>query len=411
MSIKGCILPWIHLHGNITGDYKVCCFSDGAAGPNSEPHTLGTHKESINEVWNNDNYKKIRKDFLKGKIPVQCQKPCYDREIQGGYSHRQEMNYKWEDYHYLQKPDFTQETGYLNRPPIYLDIRFGNICNFRCRMCGSFASSKWAKEKEESLIDKAFNTPGYRKIHPVIDTWTDNDIFWKDLKELLPHIEEIYFAGGEPLMQEGHYKLLHFLIDNQKSNLEINYNTNLSVLQYKNENLIDLWKQFKNVGIWVSQDGVGKVAEYIRKELDWKLFDKNFKKVLPYIKSISCTYQAYNVYSFIDLYAYAKKHGLYVYPSLLTEPSNYSAQILPKHEKKKVVKYYKNFLTENKLNFKEWEIKKFLELLTWLMHEPENREQLEKDFKIRTEVLDKSRNEKFTEVVPQLAEWYKNIKL
>ena len=111
MSIKGCILPWIHLHGNITGDYKVCCFSDGAAGPNSEPHTLGTHKESINEVWNNDNYKKIRKDFLKGKIPVQCQKPCYDREIQGGYSHRQEMNYKWEDYHYLQKPDFTQETG------------------------------------------------------------------------------------------------------------------------------------------------------------------------------------------------------------------------------------------------------------------------------------------------------------
>ena len=98
------------------------------------------------------------------------------------------------------------------------------------------------------------------KIYPITDLWTDNDIFWKDLKELLPHIEEIYFAGGEPLMQEGHYKFLHFLIDNNKSNLEVNYNTNLSVLQYKNENLIDLWSDFERVNIWVSQDGVGKVA-------------------------------------------------------------------------------------------------------------------------------------------------------
>ena len=61
MSIKGCILPWIHLHGNITGKYKVCCFSEGAAGPKLELGTLGNYKEPINEVWNNDNYKKINK--------------------------------------------------------------------------------------------------------------------------------------------------------------------------------------------------------------------------------------------------------------------------------------------------------------------------------------------------------------
>ena len=133
--------------------------------------------------------------------------------------------------------------------------------------------------------------------------------------------------------------------------------------------------------------------------------------ILPYINSISCTYQLYNVYSFIDLYSYAKKYHINVYPSLLTNPNQFCAQILPKHEKKKIVKYYKNYLTRNKLNFTKWEIKKFLELLTWLLHEPENRKQLEKDFKTRTEILDKSRNEKFTEVVPQLAEWYENIKL
>ena len=403
MSIKGCILPWIHLHGNITGDYKVCCFSEGAIEEGEDSHTLGTHTESIQKVWNGDKYKQIRKDFLEGKVPVQCQKPCYDKELQGGYSPRQDLNYRWEEYQYLQNPEFTKKDGSFTNSPIYLDIRFGNICNFRCRMCGSPASSKWAKEKEENLY--------HVKISPVTDNWTNNDVLWKDLKELLPHIEEIYFAGGEPLMQEGHYKLLHFLIDNQNSNIEINYNTNLSILQYKNENLIDLWSHFKKVSLWVSQDGYKEVGEYIRKELNWEVFDKNFKKVLPYINSISCTYQLYNVYSFIDLYSYAKKYHINVYPSLLTNPNQFCAQILPKHEKKKIVKYYKNYLTRNKLNFTKWEIKKFLELLTWLLHEPENRKQLEKDFKTRTEILDKSRNEKFTEVVPQLAEWYENIKL
>lgn len=343
MSIKGCILPWIHVHGSITGQYKICCFSEGAIENGKDSHTLGSYEDSIQEVWNSDGYKQIREDFLEGKVPIQCQKPCYDREKQGGYSQRQEMNLKWEDYHYLQNSKFTKKDGYLNSPPIYLDIRFGNICNFRCRMCNSFSSSKWAKDKEETLIDKAFNTPGYRKIYPVIDTWTDNDVLWKDLKELLPHIEEIYFAGGEPLMQQGHYKLLHFLIDNQKSNLKINYNTNLSVLHYKDENLVDLWNHFKKITIWVSQDGYKEVGEYIRKELNWEVFDKNFKKTLPYINSISCTYQVYNVYSFLDLYTYAKKHGKFVYPSLLTTPEQLSAQILPKHEKKKIAKHYKPF--------------------------------------------------------------------
>ena len=122
------------------------------------------------------------------------------------------------------------------------------------------------------------------KISPVTDNWTNNDVLWKVLKELHPHIVEIYFAGGEPLMQEGHYKLLHFLIDNQKSNIEINYNTNLSILQYKNENLIDLWSHFKKVSLWVSQDGYKEVGEYIRKELNWEVFDKNFKKFLPLIQ-------------------------------------------------------------------------------------------------------------------------------
>ena len=81
----------------------------------------------------------------------------------------------------------------------------------------------WIKEEEEFFKTKA---------HPITDTWTDNDNLWKDLPKLLPYLEEIYFAGGEPLVQEGHYKLLHFLIDNKKTDLTEYYNF---MYQYKND--------------------------------------------------------------------------------------------------------------------------------------------------------------------------------
>ena len=202
MSIKGCILPWIHVHGSITGQYKACCFSEGSISP--DQYNLGDHKKPITEIWNSEEYRTLRKDFLNDRIPVQCQAPCYDRENQGGHSHRQEMNFYWDKYAKLQKEEFTDKEGFLKSPPIYLDIRFGNICNFRCRMCGSFASSQW--REEDVLLN--------RTVNPISDVWTNSETLWKELEKLLPYIEELYFAGGEPLIQEGHYKLLHFLLKN-----------------------------------------------------------------------------------------------------------------------------------------------------------------------------------------------------
>ena len=144
-------------------------------------------------------------------------------------------------------------------------------------MCGSFASSQL--QAEDRLLKKT--------VYPITDMWTNNDNLWKNLKKFLPYIEQIYFGGGEPLIQEGHYKLLHFLIENNKTDIRIEYNTNLSVLNYKTENIFDLWKNFKNVKLFISQDGFKEVGEYIRKGLNWEVFDSNFKKVIPYVETIS----------------------------------------------------------------------------------------------------------------------------
>ena len=394
--IKGCILPWIHMHGNITGQYKVCCVSRGAV---TKEHTLGTHEESMLKVWNEKPYRDLRKQFLNDEIPTQCKRECYDKEKQGGHSQRQEMNGFWSNKEALQSNIYTNEDGSITVPPKYLDIRFGNICNFKCRMCGSFASSQWGKE------DKILG----RHIYPITDTWTDNNILWKDLKKLLPYLEEIYFAGGEPLVQDGHYKLLHFLIDNNKTDLTISYNTNLSVLTYKKENIFDLWKEFKSVNLFISQDGYKNVAEYIRKGLVWDTFSSNFKKVSIYADSISCVVQIYNIYNIPKLLVYCSKNKKNLYPNLLTNPDWLSIQILSNKEKEKIIKYYKLFMKQ--FPIKNWQAKKLINMLEFMKYTPSNIEIHQSDFKINTQLLDANRNENFCSIVPELEEWYKSIKV
>ena len=394
--IKGCILPWIHMHGNITGQYKVCCVSTGATTENM--YNFGTHNESLLDVWNNEHYKNIRKQFLNNEIPIQCKKVCYDKEQEGGHSHRQEINQYWNNKVFLQAK--TSANGTIKTPPIYFDIRFGNICNFRCRMCGSFASSQL--QAEDRLLKKT--------VYPITDMWTNNDNLWKNLKKFLPYIEQIYFGGGEPLIQEGHYKLLHFLIENNKTDIRIEYNTNLSVLNYKTENIFDLWKNFKNVKLFISQDGFKEVGEYIRKGLNWKVFDSNFKKVMPYVETISCVAQVYNIYNIPKLMFYCKQqYKVDFYPSILTSPEEFSIQILSRKEKNKIIKHYKDFIKNS--NYKDWEIKRLLSMLKFMKHEPDNKKELQQEFKIRTQFLDQYRNENFIEIVPEIAEWYKSIKV
>jgi len=385
------------MHGNLTGEYKVCCVSKGSV---TEEYTLGTHEESMLKVWNGKPYRDLRKQFLNGEIPPQCKRECYDKEKQGGHSQRQELNEFWNKKEIFQTSRYTKEDGSITIPPTYLDIRFGNICNFRCRMCGSYASSQWRKEEEEFFKTKA---------HPITDMWTDNDNLWEDLPKLLPYLEEIYFAGGEPLVQEGHYKLLHFLIDNKKTDLTISYNTNLSILNYKTENIFDLWKKFKEVKLYLSQDGYKEVGEYVRKGLVWNTFDSNLKKVLTYVNSISCVIQVYNIYNIPKLLVYCNKNGIDLYPNLLTNPDHFNVQILPTEEKEKIIKYYKRFMQKYKIQ--EWQTVKLINMLEFMKHTPDNVEELQTRFKKMTQLLDNSRNENFCEVVPELAPWYKSIKV
>jgi hypothetical protein len=392
-DIKGCILPWVHIYGDLKGDYRVCCFSSQSA---NKDFTLGTNEEKLLEVWHGENYINIRQQFLNDIIPEQCKKACYDKETLGvAQNPKHNANTKWGSYGYLQntlKPP----------PPIFIDIRFGNICNFRCRTCGPTASTSWIKESK--LL---FNS----KEAKIQDNWINNNNLWDALEDIYPTIDTVYFAGGEPFVLEGHYKLLEFLLSKNKTDITINYNTNLSILKYKHYDLPSLWEKFKSVNLWVSCDGYGNTAEYIRKELDWEQFNTNIDKVKPYIRTISSVICIMSIYSMTDLLSWANSKGITVFGTTLINPEYLSCQILPIEEKKKILQYYKNYIDVNKELLNKDQIHNILDWLRFLKGEVPDKKTLEIKFKSITSILDRNRNENFTAVVPELADWYDSIKI
>ena len=167
--IKGCILPWIHLYGDVQGQYKLCCHIASPA------YNMGSYQEPISSIFNNEKYKKIRTQMLSGNIPEMCKKTCYDIEDLGGESNRQQVNKRFGKFAKLQ--DYTNKDGSVNNNPIYLDIRFGNKCNFKCRICGPFASSAWFKDAQK--ISEFKNSPKQLE-----DYYTDSQDFWEYLVKL-----------------------------------------------------------------------------------------------------------------------------------------------------------------------------------------------------------------------------------
>jgi radical SAM protein with 4Fe4S-binding SPASM domain len=254
-----CIIPWIHMHAFPNGQAYPCCLAESA-------YPVGNlHTNTMEEVWNSPEYKTLRTNMIADKPSKECTR-CYERESMGFVSSRNDLNKNFGHHIGLvdnTKPDGTYEDFTLR----YYDIRFSNLCNMSCRTCGSWFSSSWYNE-EETLFGK--------RNHPQF-MYAGRDQFdmWNQMQQHIPHLEQIYFAGGEPLIMEEHYWILKELVKREMFDVTLIYNTNFSRLSLKNDNVLDLWKLFKNVSVGASLDGMGPRAEYIRKGTNWDTIVRN----------------------------------------------------------------------------------------------------------------------------------------
>ena len=390
--VKGCILPWIHLYGDVQGQYKLCYHIASPA------YNMGSYQEPISSIFNNEKYKKIRTQMLSGNIPEMCKKTCYDIEDLGGESNRQQVNKRFGKFAKLQ--DYTNKDGSVNNNPIYLDIRFGNKCNFKCRICGPFASSAWFKDAQK--ISEFKNSPKQLE-----DYYTDSQDFWEYLQKIKKSVKCFYFAGGEPLLMDGHYKLLQWFIDNNKTDVELTYNTNLSTLKYKNYDVFELWKHFKNVSLWPSVDGYKTHCQYSRTNFNWDIFESNLLKTKKYVNTVSSTTSIYSILTTPELIAHMKTLGIATYLSILDFPPHCDMRLLPDNIKIKINRKFE--LLRRKFSFTSDQQENILSNIKYLNKNIEDKNTLLKKFKLYNEQVDHLNNTSFVKIYPELAEWYETI--
>lgn len=397
-----CIYPWIHLNTWPDGKVFQCCLTDW------RNHIGNLETETLEEIWNNEYMKDLRRKMLTGEKHASCKK-CYEQEDNGIYSSRLTANKNFK-HHIPRAIESTDATGYTQDfKLVYWDFRFSNICNFKCRMCGSSLSSKWAEEEQrhggsavtEKIIHIDNHTTNKLKLSDYIDT------FIKD-------VEEIYFAGGEPLIMDDHYYVLQKLIDVGNTKCKIRYNTNLSKLKYKTHNCLDYWKHFEHVSIFASIDDFGARAEYSRNGTVWKTIENNITTILTNAPDVelqtSTTVNIWNIMYIPDIVDYLLQLGIPPYHiamnNILTNPVVYHINILPVSLKNKAKENMLSHLSSmdhtTRMHFEY----KYSSIIQYLEQTPENIEIIQKSFKQRIINLDKIRKENFTATFPTLAEWY-----
>ena len=366
-------MPFLHLHVGNEGFVKACCVANINFG--------NINKQSLEEIWNGTAIKELREKFRQGKIDKRCA-VCYKLEAAGGKSIRQETLDKY--------TEFKHEEASL---PIYFDIRFSNICNYRCRTCWHGASSRWFEEA------KLLNTNIGEKA--IIKNIKDYENFISKCGRALLEAQEIYFAGGEPLATEEHYLLLDWLVKNKLTSVRLRYNTNLSMLKFKSFQVLDYWNQFNSVEILASIDATENLGEYIRKEMNWESILLNGKKIrqLSHIKmKIAPTISVFNILHLPDLYKQCldnkliEKDGLYI--NILDRPIHYNVQILPENIKAQAVVKYELFFDWMSQNSIPKNIQQqFQECLKYMLKDDKSK--FWPKFISETKKIDGMRNENF----------------
>lgn len=410
ISESFCVLPWLHLNTWPNGNVYPCCLTDWQ-------EEVGNLKDNtLEEIWNNDAMKDIRRHMLQGKQHHSCRK-CYHQENNGLDSTRTSSN-RWFEKHISTITENTNEDGHNDDfKLLYWDFRFSNLCNMKCRMCGSFLSSKWYEDEV-----KIFGGSVLPRAHINVNDYSKKDINLY-LNEFIDKVEEIYFAGGEPLLMDEHYYILEKLIEIGNLDVRLRYNTNLGYLKFKKWDNIELWKKFKqrdylNVSIFASIDGYEERAEYSRKGTKWDVVENNIKKLIKedFNFHISCTTNIFNIFHVPDLVEKMASLGLPYHNvhlnNVLTSPHHYHINILPDELKDEVKKKYIKHLDSLKEEDRKELEHKYESIFNFLYETPaEDIEKTRIAFKYTTEKIDKGRSESFTEVFPELKDWYNSIEV
>jgi len=365
-----CYAPWTNIDIGPNGLIKPCC----KFTPNNSP--INVYNSSLKEYTDSKFLQDLKNDFLSGVKPSSCQR-CWAEEDNNIKSKRLLDLDRW-------GAEF-KSYDLDNTNPLTISLGMGNICNLKCRVCSSNASSKWIKEEE-------FYTGTKGKIH---DFYKDGS-FLSQIKDVLHDIIHIDFPGGEPLVTgtTEQLEILDTIINSKRaSEVSLHYTTNLTI--FPNSKFQERWKHFKNVDLQFSIDGTHKHFEYNRHPANWDECYANLKKYQA-IKdsniqiSIAHTLSAFTIFYLPEFYDWCNNEGLpEPWIGRLNKPMHYQPGIFPAHTKQQV----KDKLSAH-ASASLWANEVFI-------HDASEKLQ---DFWNWTDKVDNYREESFSETFPELAE-------
>ena len=394
-----CLAPWVHLHVLPEGHVYPCC----QAG-HRPANAVGDLRsgERLVDAWNGPALRSLRQRMLRGEESSICER-CYRAERLGLPSMRQDLNHRF--VHAFDQVRSTDAVGGVARFHVpYLDVRFSNRCNYACRICEPKLSSRWRSDALAlGEIDEAF--PRVLEAYPGPETWR------AELESLLPGIEQLHFAGGEPLLMDQHAWILRRLVESDRFDVYLSYNTNLSVLSHDGLDFPPLWSRFRDVVVVASLDAAGPRGDYLRSGQRWSRIEENRRRLAeecPGVRfAISPTVSVHNVLHLPDLYRDWRARGWLeaggMRPSLLYEPSWYSIQSLPAGLKRRARQVWERFIADD-LDPEGAVCDELVGSCRGILEHLDERA-IDRSFAFRyyTNRLDELRRESFTETFPELA--------
>lgn len=326
--------PFTGLATREDGAVKACCRS----------HPVGNIQcQSLEDIWNNKTMKRIRQQVLNDERPPECA-PCFALEDQGVESLRQRhisgvipearINL------YPNALDALKDDYSMPFEIPTMEIKLNNLCNLKCRMCNPTDSTSWNDwDQVEEFYTKENNFVVHSikdlnlKNKPYLGMFDDTDNWWKSFEKVIPFFRRVEFAGGEPLMDPQHYKILDMLAP-YGDQIEIKYATNLTTLGKSNRTIWEYWPKFKSVAVNVSIDGIGDSYEYVRGNASWAELVNNIKQVqtIPNVSRIvgAVAVQVSNVLILDKMIKlFLDDLGIVFYTNMVNYPTVLSAQVLP----------------------------------------------------------------------------------
>lgn len=404
--------PFTGLATREDGAVKACCRS----------HPVGfIQDDTLEGIWNNNTMKRIRKQVLNNERPAECV-PCFNLEDAGVESLRQRhITGVIPESRITLYPNVVSTMRKDYSMPFEIptiEIKMNNLCNLKCRMCNPMDSTSWNdwseveqhyKKEDNFVVQKIIDLNLKNK--PFLDSFVDTPNWWVSFEKLLPYFRRVEFAGGEPLMDPTHYKILDMLAP-YGENIEIKYATNLTMLGKSNRTIWQYWPKFKSVAVNVSIDGIGASYEYVRGNASWAELINNIKQIQT-VSNISrivgaVAVQVSNVMILDKMIEYFLDDiGIVFYTNMVQYPNVLSIQTLPQELKVEVG----NRLSAVRAKLSEFKLVQQHPMLLDLTRQQidgvsnymwdkdqSNKWQECVDF---NQKLDKSRSQSFTDVTPE----------